>query len=202
MIVIVDYGAGNVASVRNMIRKAGGDAEVSGSPEVVAGAKKLLLPGVGAFDYGMANLAERGLVEVLKDRAAAGVPFLGICLGMQLLSYGSEEGDLPGLGLIPAHFRRFTVDKEARLRVPHVGWNTVNVLRSNPLLGQTEEEQRFYFVHSYFAECEQPEDRIATTTYGIEFTSAYGRGNVLGCQFHPEKSHRFGLALMRRFLEV
>ena len=94
------------------------------------------------------------------------------------------------------------MDKEARLRVPHVGWNTVNIMRSNPLLKQTEEEQRFYFVHSYFAECEQPEDRIATTMYGIEFTSAYGRGNVLGCQFHPEKSHRFGLALMRRFLEA
>ena len=202
MIVIVDYGAGNLASVRNMIRKVGGDANISGHPEDIASATKLLLPGVGAFDYGMGKLRELGLIGPLLERAQAGVPMLGICLGMQLLSKGSEEGETPGLGLIAARFRRFVPDKEARLRVPHVGWNTVNVIRPNPLLPSADEEQRFYFVHSYYAECENDEDRISTTNYGVEFTSAYGGGNVLGCQFHPEKSHKFGMALMKRFLEV
>lgn len=202
MIVIVDYGAGNLASVRNMIRKVGGDAIISNQLGDVASANKLLLPGVGAFDYGMGKLNELGLAAPLRERAQAGVPLLGICLGMQLLSNGSDEGDLPGLGLIPARFRQFIPDRNARLRVPHVGWNTVNVLRENPILPLAGEEQRFYFVHSYYAECERCEDRIATTTYGVDFTSTYGRGNVLGCQFHPEKSHRFGMALMKRFLEI
>lgn len=202
MIVIVDYGAGNLASVRNMIRKVGGDAVISSQSADVASASKLLLPGVGAFDYGMGKLNELGLVAPLHERAQAGVPLLGICLGMQLLSNGSDEGEIPGLGLIPARFRQFVPDRGARLRVPHVGWNTVNVLRANPILPLADEEQRFYFVHSYYAECEHDDDRIAMTTYGIDFTSAYGRGNVLGCQFHPEKSHRFGMALMKRFLEI
>jgi glutamine amidotransferase len=202
MIVIVDYGTGNLASVRNMIRKVGGDAVISSQPADIASAVKLVLPGVGAFDYGMGKLHELELVAPLRERAQTGVPLLGICLGMQLLSNGSDEGEAPGLGLIPARFRRFIPNKEARLRVPHVGWNTVDVLRENPILPLLEEEQRFYFVHSYYAECEHQDDRIATTTYDVDFTSAYGRGNVLGCQFHPEKSHRFGMALMKRFLEV
>ena len=202
MIVIIDYGAGNLASVRNMVRKVGGDAVISSRPADIASASKLVLPGVGAFDYGMGKLHELGLVSPLHERAQAGVPLLGICLGMQLLSNGSDEGELPGLGLIQARFRQFIPDRDARLRVPHVGWNTVNVLRANPILPLADEEQRFYFVHSYYAECERDEDRIATTTYGIDFTSSYGHGNVLGCQFHPEKSHRFGMALMKRFLET
>ena len=202
MIIVVDYGTGNLASVRNMIRKVGGSATISNRVEDIRSATKLLLPGVGSFDYGMQKLQELGLVAPLRERAAAGVPLLGICLGMQLLSNGSDEGVLPGLGLISARFEKFTPDKQARLRVPHVGWNTVNVIRKNLLLPQSDEEQRFYFVHSYYAKCKIHEDQIATTNYGLEFTSMYGRDNIMGCQFHPEKSHKFGMALKKQFLDI
>lgn len=202
MIVIIDYGTGNLASVRNMIRKVGGDAIISNRQADVEAASKLLLPGVGAFDHGMTKLQELGLVAPLCERAAAGVPLLGICLGMQLLSNGSDEGEKPGLGLIEARFHRFIPDLQNRLRVPHVGWNTVKVIQKNDLLPQTSEELRFYFVHSYYAECQRDEDRIAFTHYGLDFVSVYGRRNILGCQFHPEKSHKFGMALMKRFLDL
>lgn len=199
MIVIVDYEAGNIASVLNMIRKAGGDAVVSGRPEDVGRAAKLVLPGVGSFDYGMTHLHAKGLAQAIKARAAAGVPLLGICLGMQLLGMQSEEGVVPGLGLIDASFRRFS---DPGLRVPHVGWNTVQVVKENPLMDKVGEECRYYFVHSYFALCQDHGDVLATTDYGLPFVSAYSRANVFGVQFHPEKSHRFGLDLMKRFLGV
>lgn len=201
MIVIVDYGAGNLASVRNMIRKVGGDAIISNKADDIAAATKILLPGVGAFDYGMRKLHEIGLVCSLRERAGAGIPLLGICLGMQLLSQGSEEGREPGLGLIAARFVKFIPNRAARLRVPHVGWNTIKIIKDNALLPKTIEEQRFYFVHSYYAQCDSDVDKIAVTDYGGEFVSAYSHGNVFGCQFHPEKSHKFGMALMKRFLE-
>lgn len=195
--VIVDYEAGNIASVLNMIRKAGGDAVVSGRSEDVERASKLVLPGVGSFDYGMTHLHAKGLPQVIKARAAAGVPLLGICLGMQLLGTRSEEGVQEGLGLIDASFRRFS---NSGLRVPHVGWNTVQVVKENPLMDKVGEECRYYFVHSYYALCKDHDDVLATTHYGAPFVSAYCRGSVFGVQFHPEKSHRFGLQLMKRFL--
>jgi glutamine amidotransferase len=199
VILIVDYQAGNIASVLNMIRKAGGDAVVSGRPEDVERASKLVLPGVGSFDYGMTHLHAKALPQAIKARVAAGVPLLGICLGMQLLGTQSEEGVLPGLGLIDAAFRRFS---NAGLRVPHVGWNTVQVVKENPLMDKAGEECRYYFVHSYYARCQDHGDVLATTDYGAPFVSAYSRANVFGVQFHPEKSHRFGLDLMKRFLGV
>ena len=202
MIVIVDYGVGNLASVLNIIRKAGGDAIVSSSAKDIRNCDRLFLPGVGAFDHGMSNLEERRLIQPIQDRAQDGAPILGICLGMQLLSRGSEEGQRPGLGLVPASFKRFADSTRGSLRVPHVGWNTINVVKTNDLVTDSDEELRYYFVHSYYAVCDEPSDVIATTMYGHEFPCIYGRGKIYGCQFHPEKSHRFGLQLIRRFLEL
>lgn len=202
MIVIVDYACGNIASVLNMIRKAGGDAIVSDSHEVIKQATKLILPGVGAYDHGMSHLHAKQLPAILQARAAAGVPLLGICLGMQLLAQGSEEGKMPGLGLIDAKFKRFAFEADSTMRVPHVGWNTVQIQKSNPLIADNQEENRYYFVHSYYAACADESDILATTEYGHRFPSAYSKENVYGVQFHPEKSHRFGLSLIKQFLKV
>ena len=202
MIVIVDYEVGNFASVLNMVKKAGGQAIVSGSQEEISRATKLILPGVGAFDRGMQQLHEKGLPGLLNERASAGVPLMGICLGMQLLGFGSEEGELPGLGLLPIRFKRFNLDAEVPLRVPHVGWNTVKVVKRNPLIPEDDKEKRFYFVHSYHAVCDEDADILATCDYGYGFPAACSRENIYGFQFHPEKSHRFGLDLFRRFLEL
>lgn len=202
MIVIVDYECGNIASVLNMIRKAGGDATVSGSHEVIQQASKLVLPGVGAYDQGMSHLHAKQLPEILQARAAAGVPLLGICLGMQLLGLGSEEGKIPGLGLIAARFKRFVFNADSAMRIPHVGWNTVHTQKTNPLIPSDQEEKRYYFDHSYYAVCAHEEDILATTEYGHGFPSAYSRESVYGVQFHPEKSHRFGLSLIKQFLDI
>ena len=202
MIVIVDYACGNIASVLNMIHKAGGDAIVSDSHEVIGQATKLILPGVGAYDHGMSHLHAKQLPAILQARAAAGVPLLGICLGMQLLAQGSEEGKMPGLGLIAAKFKRFTFEADSTMRVPHVGWNTVQIKKSNPLIADNQEENRYYFVHSYYAACADESDILGTTEYGHHFPSAYSKENVYGVQFHPEKSHWFGLSLIKQFLKV
>ncbi len=200
-ISVLDYGAGNVNSVIRMIERAGGQARRISSPEEVSESAKLILPGVGAFDYGMSQLHARGLVPALTTIALEkSIPVLGICLGMQLMCTGSEEGTLPGLGWIDAHVRRFSFADNSRLRVPHMGWNTVQVPRTNPLLATDEGEQRFYFVHSYFVSCNDPGDPIATANYGGKFVAAFQRNNLSGVQFHPEKSHRFGLRLMNAFV--
>ncbi len=201
MITIIDYGAGNIGSVLNMIRHVGGLAEVTGNAAGVLGAKKILLPGVGSFDNAMARLARLGLVEPLKERAQSGVPFLGICLGMQLLANESEEGRMAGLGLIPGRVRRFCFEGEtAKLKIPHMGWNRVTPVRAHPLGQGMEEGARFYFVHSYYFDCEHAEDVLLRSEYGHEFTSGVQRGNVMGVQFHPEKSHRYGMQLIRNFV--
>lgn len=198
-VTIVDYGTGNLRAIANMIRKVGGQARISTGPADLASASKLILPGVGAFDTGMAQLRERGLLDVLHRKAREEkVPVLGICLGMQLLSRRSEEGALPGLGWIDGEARRFKGDG---LRVPHMGWNDVKVERANPLLDAAE-PWRFYFVHSYHVVCDRPEDVMGTSPYAGRFTAAVHRDNVLGVQFHPEKSHAFGMKLLKRFLEI
>lgn len=202
MIVIVDYGCGNGTSVRNMIRRAGSDAVTSSATDDIKQATKLILPGVGAFDYGMRLLREKGLDELIRTQVLAGVPVLGICLGMQLLANGSEEGATPGLGLIATKFVRFRFPTGSTLPVPHVGWNTVRVERDNPLIPPGTEERRFYFDHSYRAVCDDATDVIATADYGGDFPAAYARSNIFGVQFHPEKSHGFGLALITRYLKV
>lgn len=199
MIVIVDYGVGNLSSVSNMLRKAGADVCVSKDPAEILAAEKLLLPGVGHFDYGMKMLNASGLRDVLDDFALNLMrPVLGICLGAQILGKGSEEGNTPGLGWIDMACHKFQA--MPGIRVPHMGWNQIVRKKPSPLLDQMSEDARFYFVHSYWMECSDQSDVLATASHGIEFTCAVQRGNIFGTQFHPEKSLRHGLAMMRAFV--
>lgn len=201
-ISVLDYGAGNVSSVIRMIERAGGRARRIYSPAEVAEATKLVIPGVGAFDYGMSQLELRGLLPALTTAALENaVPVLGICLGMQLMCRTSQEGKMPGLGWIDAQVLRFSFTNGGGLRVPHMGWNTIQVPKKNQLFATDAGEQRFYFVHSYYVACNDPADPIAVTDYGGEFVAAFQRNNLFGVQFHPEKSHRFGMELLSNFLE-
>ena len=201
MILILDYGMGNVASVANMIRRIGVEARLTSSPEEVRSADKLILPGVGSFDAGVKALTASSLDVAVKEAVIQrGASLLGICLGMQLLFESSEEGELPGLALVPGSVKRFQLSDQG-LRVPHMGWNVVRPSRASRLFDPEGEEQRFYFVHSYYAACRDQADACAVAHYGHDFTCAVERGNIMGVQFHPEKSHRFGLALLKRFAE-
>jgi glutamine amidotransferase len=203
MIVVIDYEMGNIGSIINMIKKAGGEAVLSSDLARIETAEKLILPGVGSFDTGMQNLDKLGLVDVLRRRVIREkVPILGICLGMQLLSEKSEEGVLPGLGFISGQTVKFKFDNvNANLRIPHMGWNSVNIKKESPLFYEMYENPIFYFVHSYHIVCNNAEDVLTTTNYGYEFTSSLQRVNILGTQFHPEKSHKYGLRLMKNFVE-
>ncbi len=198
MIVIVDYGAGNVASVKNMLRKVGHDATISARPEDVQRADKIVLPGVGHFDHGMRELEARGLREALDERVfRGGAPCLGICLGAQLIARRSEEGELPGLAWVDADVKRFDEARLGRsLRVPHMGWTTVSPAQSSGLFAAGA---RFYFVHAYHLVCDHDRDVLAHATHGYRFVAAVRRENVTGVQFHPEKSHRFGMHLLAAF---
>ena len=201
MIVVIDYGMGNVGSVVNMLRKVGAEADATGEPARIAQATKLVLPGVGAFDAAMTRLHYRDLVPVLNRRVLDdGVPILGICLGMQVMTESSEEGDERGLGWFEGGTRRFRFDgQEPRLRVPHMGWNVIRAVKPTPLFDGMYDEPRFYFVHSYHVYCRNVEDVMLTTDYGGTFVSGISRGNIYGVQFHPEKNHKFGMHLVRRF---
>lgn len=199
---MIDYGCGNLASVVNMIQHMGGEAQIIRSPEQLVGAGKLILPGVGAFDHGIDSLRAAGWVAPLEQAVLERqVPIMGICLGMQLLTRGSEEGQEPGLGWIDAHVRRFR-PADARLKVPHMGWNEVHQTRADTLLPPSATPRRFYFVHSYRVECADSGDVLLQCDYGETFVAAFRRANIWGFQFHPEKSHRFGMELFRHFLEV
>ena len=201
MIVIVDYNTGNLGSILNMFKKIGHEATISADPQFVAAASKLVLPGVGAFDVGMRSLERSGLIPLLNKRVLDDrVPALGICLGMQLMASCSEEGTRSGLGWIDANVMRFQSRAlSSPLKIPHMGWNRVMSARSSPLTSELPDEPRFYFVHSYFVRCNRSEDVLLTTEYGETFHSAFQSGNVWGVQFHPEKSHKFGMALLRNF---
>ena len=202
-VLIPDLGIGNLPSIIRMAEKVGASCSVTRDPEELAGADKIIFAGVGAFDHGMAALNDGGWREALENAAKERkIPLIGICLGMQILCKSSEEGRLPGLGWIDADVLRIRQDQPAVLRVPHMGWNTLRICRDNPLIPPTGEEQRFYFVHSYRVVCHQREDVIAVADYGGEFVAAFQRENIFGVQFHPEKSHRFGMALLKRFLEL
>lgn len=201
MITIVDYNMGNLGSISNMLKKIGVPSQITADHHEIAAARKLIIPGVGAFDAGMDNLERSGLIPVLNERVMqAGVPTLGICLGMQLMTRRSDEGHRPGLGWVDAVALRFRPADKA-LKVPHMGWNRVMPVRSSMLTQNLPDEPRFYFVHSYFVQCHNPDDVLLTTHYGEAFHSAFQRGKVSGVQFHPEKSHKFGMALLRNFAE-
>lgn len=203
MIHVVDYGAGNIGSVLNMIKRAGGEALATGDAPTLSTATKILLPGVGSFDNAMQKLRDLDLVEVLIERAAAGIPFLGICLGMQLLASGSEEGVLPGLDLIPGKVRKFSLDtSQTSLKIPHMGWNLIQKVKDSRLTSGLDDTARFYFVHSFHYECIDVADRLLETHHGYAFASGVERGNVMGVQFHPEKSHRYGMQLIKNFVEI
>ena len=201
MISVLDYGVGNVGSVIRMIEHVGGDAVRITLPEEILSAEKIIIPGVGSFDYGMSRLISHQLLpalnRVFSDKC---IPVLGICLGMQLFCRSSEEGVLPGLGWINADVQKFSSETLNDLRIPHMGWNTVSVIRDNPLLPFSTDDRRFYFVHSYKVVCTDISDAVMLTNYGGDFVSAFQRENIFGVQFHPEKSHRFGIELMRNFL--
>lgn len=201
MITIVDYGMGNLGSVVNMLRRVEVECEITSEPARLGKATRILLPGVGAFDAAMERIEAIGIRPVLAEKALhQKIPVLGICLGMQLLTRGSEEGKQPGLGWIPADTRRLPCDH--RIKIPHMGWNVVERTRPCPLTDRLDGEIRFYFVHSYCVKTDDPYDTVLQTRYGIDFAAAVQRDNIMGAQFHPEKSHRFGMQLLRNFAEL
>lgn len=203
MITVVDYGIGNLGSVLNMFRKIGVEAQRSADPEVIAQADKLLLPGVGAFDRAMRALHDSNMVEPLNHSVLRrGATVLGICLGMQLLTNGSAEGVLPGLGWIPGSAQRLELGPDSKLRIPHMGWARLEPVSDSALLAGLDDHSRFYFVHSFGVVCERDADVLARARHGQPFTAAVAHANVYGVQFHPEKSHRFGMQLLKNFARL
>ena len=201
MVTIIDYGMGNLGSIRNMFKRLGVDVEVTTAFSRIRAADKLVLPGVGAFGAAMREINGSGLREILDYKATQErIPILGICLGMQLLTRSSEEADVPGLGWIEGSAHRFPAS--AGLKVPHMGWNVALPARSSPLTEDLPEEPRFYFVHSYYVRVDEDADSVLRTTYGVTFDSAIQHGNIYGAQFHPEKSHKFGMRILANFARI
>ena len=202
-VTIVDYGVGNIGALVNMFDYLGIEAEACGDPLAIGRAESLVLPGIGAFDKAMRTLRERRLVEPLNDAVIARrVPVLGVCLGMQLLARCSEEGAEPGLGWVAADVRRIDVSAAPNLKVPHIGWMETRPTRPSALFATATADERFYFDHSYHLVCERAADASAVIDYGGELCCAVETGNVFGVQFHPEKSHRFGMRLLAAFAAV
>jgi glutamine amidotransferase len=204
MIVIIDFGVGNLGSILNMLKRIRATAVISSDVSVIKKADKLILPGVGSFDYGMRKLAEHGFVHVLNEMVLEhGISVLGICLGMQLFSRKSEEGGLPGLGWLDADTQRFKFDENnANLKVPHMGWNTVSIKDKSSIFKNMHDDARFYFVHSLHLVCDNESNILATSHHGYDFVSAVQKDNIIGTQFHPEKSHKFGMRLLENFAGV
>lgn len=201
MVAIIDYGLGNLGSIANMLKVIGEKSVITVDKGRIAEADHIILPGVGAFDAGMQKLNETGLVPFVREQALRQKkPILGICLGMQLLGKKSEEGQLEGLGLISFETVRFKLDG-TNLKIPHMGWDIVTFKQKNPLLEGLTGKQRYYFVHSYHAVCDFPENVLMTCDYGYEFACSVVRDNIYGVQFHPEKSHDFGLSLLDNFVK-
>ena len=201
MITIIDYGAGNIKSIKNMLLKLGNEALITNSKDDILKAEKLILPGVGHFDHGMKALRNSGLEEALNQRVKEDkVPLLGICLGAQLLGKSSEEGDEAGLAWIDMEVVKFNQNLfNENLKIPHMGWNYIQSQNTSPLIQNLPKDPRFYFVHNYHMQCYHKEDILCTTQYGYEFTSVVAQNNVFGVQFHPEKSHVFGMRILENF---
>jgi glutamine amidotransferase len=203
MLAIINYGLGNLTSIRNMCMRIGVEAEITNDERVIENAARLILPGVGHFKRGMENLHQSGLKRlldrlVLEERR----PILGICLGAQLMTAHSEEGDTDGLGWVDADTIRFRDAGLNGLKVPHMGWREVTITADGPLWADLPEEPRFYFVHSYHFQFRQPAEVTATALYGYEFACAFRKDNIFGTQFHPEKSHKFGMKVLENFASL
>ena len=198
---IVDYGMGNLRSVCNAMAEIGATAELFTDPQRAAGYDKIVIPGVGAFQEAMENLRNLGMVPALNRHVDSGKPLLGICLGMQLICRKShEDGEHEGLGWVDAEVRHFP--RAEGIKVPHMGWNAIGYERPHPLFEDVKPGADVYFVHSYYVDCAEPDDSLGTTEHGIRFTSIVGRKNVLGMQFHPEKSQHVGMQLLRNFVNL
>ena len=203
MIVIIDYNTGNLRSVQNMLKRIGHSSIISNKIEEINKASKLILPGVGSFDYGMNQLEELGILDIIGKKAIQDkTPFLGICLGAQLLTKGSEEGKMSGLGWFNAKVVNFDKSKlKEGLKIPHMSWTDIEYNKNSKLFKNFNEQPRFYFVHSYHIQALDPNEIAASVTYGYEFTAALEKSNILAVQFHPEKSHKFGMQLLKNFVE-
>lgn len=203
MIAVIDYGMGNLRSVQKALEAVGADARVTHDPKTIADAASVVLPGVGAFKDCMANLDQFGLVEPVRKAIQSGKPFLGICLGLQLLFEQSVEfGTVPGLGVLPGKVIRFELKDLPELKVPHMGWNTLDIRKPSPLFETAEAHPYFYFVHSYYVVPDNAECIATTTEYGLEFVSGIQHENIHAFQFHPEKSQKAGLALLEKFARL
>lgn len=204
MIAIIDLGIGNISSIANIIKKCQGEYFICRDYRELSKATKIILPGVGSFDYAVKSLTNGSWIAPLNEAVLQEKKkVLGICLGMQLMCLNSEEGKLDGLGWFKARVVRFKFGRDGEnLKIPHMGWNSVQVQKSNQLLRPDLEENRFYFVHSYHVACDDKGDIAGTTNYGYDFTSIFSRDNIYGVQFHPEKSHRFGMGLIRNFVAL
>ena len=204
MIIILDYGLGNIGSILNMLNRIGALAKISSDLHEVEKADKLILPGVGAFDYGMQQLRENGFVELLQQKVLSQkIPILGICLGAQLFTNESEEGECKGLGWLDARVKKFQFsEKNSSLKVPHMGWSQVVLSKKSKLFHEMYENPRFYFVHSFYMEATVENDVFLKSCYGNEFVCGFEKENILGVQFHPEKSHKYGMKLLKNFAEL
>jgi len=204
MIVIVDYGLGNLKSISNMFNKIGEQAVISSKVSDIEKAHKLILPGVGAFDKGMNNLHESGFIPVLNKKVMdLKTPILGICLGMQLFTTRSEEGSHEGLDWIEAETVRFKFENnQSNLKIPHMGWNSITIQKQNSLFKDFHQEPRFYFVHSYHLRCRYKKDILTTSHYGYDFPSSVQHENKIGVQFHPEKSLKYGMKFLGNFVKL
>jgi glutamine amidotransferase len=203
MVVIIDYGVGNLGSIQNMLKKIGSNVKITNDANEIKSASKLILPGVGNFDYGMKNLESNNLIEILNDVVFnKKTPILGICLGAQLMTKSSEEGEKNGLGWFDAEVVKFNFEKVTNLKVPHMGWDTVESIKENLLTKDLYINSKFYFVHSYYIKSAIKNDIMFTTHYGNEFISGLNKDNIFAVQFHPEKSHKYGLKLMQNFVNT
>ena len=201
MIAIVDYGVGNLFSLKSSLAAIGAEAVVTSDPEILRSAHRIILPGVGAFEDAAKKLRESGLADLIRELAADGKPLMGICLGMQLLFDKSfEYGEHEGLGLIPGEVRPIRDVIPADYKIPHIGWNALIFKQDHPLFRYIREGDCVYFVHSFYAAC--GDAVLATAEYGAQLTAAVAKGNVMGCQFHPEKSGNVGLAILKAFSEI